>query len=67
MRTIDVGPLVFKDGTEGLNRTAYVKLLNNLLHDTVNSGLSVVVGFEFRPAALAFQEAAERLLDLVKG
>lgn len=67
VRTFDVGPLVFKDDVEGLNRTAYVKLLNNLLHDTVNSGLSVVVGFEFRPAALAFQDAADRLLALVNG
>ena len=39
----------------------YAKLLSNFIHDTLYSGLSVVVGFEYRSAAIAFQQGAEFL------
>jgi cellulose biosynthesis protein BcsQ len=41
---------------------AYLKLLAAFLHETLYSGLSVIVGFDYRAAAAAFQDAAERLL-----
>ena len=59
--------LMLKGEDGKVNRRAYVKLLDSLLHDTVNSGLSVVVGFEYRPAALAFREGAERVLKRLGG
>lgn len=60
--TFDIRIHVFKkDGT--LNSSAYAKLLSAFLHDAVNSGLGVVIGFPFRPASQAFQEASERIME----
>jgi len=42
---------------------AYLRLLSTFLHETLYSGLSVIVGFEYRSAAAAFQEGADRLLE----
>jgi flagellar biosynthesis protein FlhG len=39
----------------------YAKLLSNFIHDTLYSGLSVVVGFEYRSAAISFQQGADFL------
>ncbi len=39
----------------------YAKLLSNFIHDTLYSGLSVIVGFEYRSAAISFQQGAEFL------
>jgi hypothetical protein len=44
----------------------YLKLLAAFLHETLYSGLSVIVGFDYRSAAAAFQEGAERLLASVR-
>lgn len=43
-------------------RDAYVKLLTGFLHDTLYSGLSVVIGFPYRAAARAFSQGAEKAL-----
>ncbi len=56
------GLLLRDRGGSELDGRAYLKLLSSFLHETLYSGLSVIVGFEYRAAAAAFQDAAERLL-----
>jgi flagellar biosynthesis protein FlhG len=59
--TFDVGTFIFR--REGkVHSSVYVKLLSSFLHDAVNSGLSVIVGFPFRPASDAFHRGSEKLL-----
>lgn len=54
--------LLLRDSDQGKVRSdSYAKLLSNFIHDTLYSGLSVVVGFEYRSAAIAFQEGANSL------
>ena len=62
VETFELSRLVFKNDDGTLNREAYLKLFNNFMHEAVNSGLGVVVGFSYRPASIAFQRAANRLL-----
>jgi hypothetical protein len=47
-------------------RDAYVKLLTGFLHDTLYSGLSVVIGFPYRAAARAFSQGAEKALAALR-
>lgn len=63
VKAFGLGQLLFRDGSGRLLREAYLKLLTNFLHDTLYSGLSVVIGFPYRSAAVAFQEGAERLRE----
>jgi flagellar biosynthesis protein FlhG len=63
VKAFGLSGLLFRDETGTIVRSAYVKLLTNFLHDTLYSGLSIVVGFPFRSAASAFQEGAERILQ----
>ncbi len=62
VETFELSKLFFKNDDTTLNREAYLKLFNNFMHEAVNSGLGVVVGFNYRPASIAFQRAANRLL-----
>ncbi len=60
--TFDLRIHIFqKEGV--LNSSAYAKLLSSFLHDAVNGGLSIIIGFPFRPASRSFQTASERLLE----
>ena len=52
--------LLFQKG-RGPNQEVYLRLLTSFLHDVVNSGLGVIIGFRYRPASRAFQNGAERL------
>jgi hypothetical protein len=60
--TFELDRLVLKDKDSHLEARAYVKLLAAFLHETLYSGLSVIIGFDYRSAAIAFQDGAERLL-----
>jgi hypothetical protein len=66
VKTFELPDLLFRDEKGTVIRSAYVKLLTNFIHDTLYSGLSVVVGFPFRSAASAFQEGAERALQTLE-
>lgn len=59
--TFELQKLVFMDSNKKVNKIAYLKLFSNFIHDIVNSGLSVVVGFKYRPASIAFRKAANKL------
>lgn len=58
--------LVDKKKPATIDGRPYLKLLAAFLHETLYSGLSVIVGFDYRSAAAAFQEGAERLLASVR-
>jgi flagellar biosynthesis protein FlhG len=59
---LDLRALVIVDRQSRMDGRPYLKLLSAFLHETLYSGLSVIVGFDYRSAAAAFQDGAERLL-----
>jgi hypothetical protein len=61
-KALDLRALVILDGSSKIDGRPYLKLLSAFLHETLYSGLSVIVGFDYRSAAAAFQDGAERLL-----
>ncbi|MGO9311039.1 MAG: P-loop NTPase [Spirochaetia bacterium] len=65
-KALDLGTLVIMDGSARVDGRPYLKLLAAFLHETLYSGLSVIVGFDYRSAAAAFQDGAERLLASVR-
>ncbi len=65
VETFNTAGLLFRS-PKGIQKDVYLKLLSAFLHNSVNSGLGIIVGFPFRPASAAFEKSAERLLDLNK-
>ncbi len=63
VNTLRLRNLILLDDTGEIHKKAYLQLLSGFIHDTVNSGLSIVVDFEYRPAAIAFRRAADELLN----
>jgi hypothetical protein len=62
-KTYDLSKLIFKAADGSINEKAYLKLFTNFIHDTINSGLGIIVGFHYNPQAIAFEKAAVRLLN----
>jgi MinD-like ATPase involved in chromosome partitioning or flagellar assembly len=62
VETFKLSGLLLKDKHGHVHKSAYLNLFTNFIHETINSGLSVIVGFRHRPAAKAFSIAAEALL-----
>lgn len=52
--------LIFQ-GNGKVSGETYIKILTSSLHDVVNSGLGIIIGFRYRPASIAFQRGADRL------
>jgi hypothetical protein len=67
-KALDLQALVMvnKSTPSTIDGRPYLKLLAAFLHETLYSGLSVIIGFDYRSAAAAFQEGAERLLASVR-
>jgi len=65
-KALELRDLVIVDGKYRIDGRPYLKLLAAFLHETLYSGLSVIVGFDYRSAAAAFQDGAERLLASVR-
>ena len=61
-KALELPDLVLRDRESRIDARAYIKLLAAFLHETLYSGLSVIVGFDYRSATAAFQNGAERLL-----
>ncbi len=61
--TFDLGNLIFSTPEGKIRKDVYVKLTHSFVHEAVNSGLGIIVGFDHRPAARAFSSAAEKLLS----
>ncbi len=55
--------LIFLDQNGKPNHNTYLKLLNRLLHDMVNSGLGLFVGLQFNTSADALKAGAAKLLQ----
>ena len=54
-----------KNGKTNINTAIYAKLLGNYLHDSLNSGLSIIIGFPYRTASMSFQKSAALVLGLL--
>jgi cellulose biosynthesis protein BcsQ len=67
VETFKLGNLLLTDKNGRINKLAYLTLFTNFIHETINSGLSVIVGFKHRPAARAFIKAAESLWKQING
>jgi len=63
--TFNLWNLMLRDNDNKINKIAYLKLLSNFLHETINSGLSIIIGFARRPAVVAFKKAADELLKKI--
>ena len=64
--TFGLNALILRNAEKKTNSNAYLKLLTNFLHDTVNSGLGVFVGFAFNAASAAMRDGADRLSRIVR-
>lgn len=62
-RTFELEKLLFTDETGKLLREVYIKLTHSFIHEAVNSGLGIIVSFDYRPVTRAFTSAAEKLLS----
>ncbi|MDX9801541.1 MAG: AAA family ATPase [Spirochaetia bacterium] len=54
-----------KNGKTRIESSVYAKLLGNYLHDSLNSGLSIIIGFPYRTASMSFQKSAILVLGLL--
>jgi flagellar biosynthesis protein FlhG len=66
-KALELPDLVLRDRESRIDAPAYIKLLASFLHETLYSGLSVIVGFDYRSATAAFHNGAERLLEQGEG
>ena len=67
VRSLGVDSLLFRDRSGAINRNAYLRLVANFVHDTVNSGLGVHVGFRFHVASQAVRRGADFMIERVTG
>jgi flagellar biosynthesis protein FlhG len=58
--------IYFSKDKNAIYSEAYLKLLSNFLHNILNSGLGIIVGFKNRPASDSFYQGADKLLDELK-
>jgi len=62
VNTFGLKNLMFMESTNKVNRSAYMKLFSNFLHETIYSGLGVTVGFRYRPVSQSFRKGADMVL-----
>ena len=61
VETFGTAGLLFR-AEGGIQKEVYLKLLSAFLHNSINSGLGIVVGFPFRPASSAFEKSALEII-----
>jgi flagellar biosynthesis protein FlhG len=66
-KELSIPALLLRDRHGAINRNAYLQLTTNFVHDTVNSGVGLHVGFRFNVASTAVQKGADLLLKRVTG
>ncbi|MBA7530134.1 Iron-sulfur cluster carrier protein [subsurface metagenome] len=64
-RAFQLQNLIFRNEKNELVGKAYLTLLTNFIHETIYGGLSIIIDFDYRPASIAFQRGAEKLLKLL--
>jgi MinD-like ATPase involved in chromosome partitioning or flagellar assembly len=62
IETFDLRCLLFRGPDGKVSSNAYAQLTASFLHEAINSGLGVIIGFRHRPAAAAFSNGAEAVL-----
>jgi len=67
IRELRLPGLLLRDKRGAVNRNAYLQLTVNFVHDTVNSGVGVHVGFKFNVASNAIRKGADLLLKRILG
>ncbi|MFP4362826.1 MAG: AAA family ATPase [Spirochaetia bacterium] len=65
VETFKFKKLLFHESNGQINKRAYVKLLTNFIHDSIHSGLGLIVGFDYRSASSALKKGAEKALDIL--
>ncbi|TVQ38624.1 MAG: hypothetical protein EA384_08745 [Spirochaetaceae bacterium] len=64
-RALDVESLLLRDGNGTTNAQAYLKLLTRYTHETLHSGLGVIIGMPNTPAYMSAHRACRDLLQLM--
>ena len=60
--TLGVRNLILPDSSGGMNKNAYLRLLADLVQDTVNSGMGILSGQRFNDASREMEKGAKNLL-----
>jgi hypothetical protein len=63
IETFELQRLLFIDKNGKVAANAYAQLLASFLHEAVNSGLGIIIGFRYRPASPAFIAGAKAVID----
>jgi len=66
VKTFELDNLIYREKHGEIRKDAYVKLFTHFLHDTLYSGLSIIVGFSYRSATVAFQEGAQHIISTLE-
>jgi MinD-like ATPase involved in chromosome partitioning or flagellar assembly len=61
-RTFELKNLVFRNGDGKIIKSVYLKLTASFIHEAVNSGLGIIINFDYRPASSIFSKSADELL-----
>ncbi|MCF6335190.1 MAG: hypothetical protein L3J12_05580, partial [Spirochaetales bacterium] len=61
-KTFELNSLIFRDKEGKIVKEVYLKLTSSFIHEAINSGLGIIINFDYRPASRAFTKAAENLL-----
>jgi len=65
-RAFHLQNLIFRNEKNEPVSKAYLTLLTNFIHGIIYGGLSIIIGFDYRPASIAFQRGAEKILKLLE-
>ena len=63
IKTFKLNNLIYLTKENTINKKTYLKLSSNYLHEIIHSGLSIILGFKYRTASIAFTQAAEKLKE----
>ncbi len=64
-RTFELNSLIFRDRDGKIIKEVYLKLTSSFIHEAINSGLGIIINFDYRPASRAFTKAAEDLIKYI--
>jgi len=65
VKTFGLQPLLIRDKKKKVFNKAYLKFFTKFVHEMIYSRLGIIIGFEYRSAAIAFRKGAEKLLKLL--
>ncbi|TFG63789.1 MAG: hypothetical protein E4H36_04720 [Spirochaetales bacterium] len=65
-KSLSCQDLLYYQAGGSLNQQAYIRLLTDLVHDCVNTGLGIASGYKFNIASSAIRKGALELLSRIK-